>query len=181
VRNSAGPRKSSTSSSCLWPWKISSKPLRQRAADDEKDLAAARTRGDKHRTNRGTLRPSAARRCEITPEDIQPLLSPAHACDRRADLAAARRGSGAVPGDRDGPFQICLPCLRRGGGAGARTADQGGLPTKAMVPYASRLDKLMPWPWGGRALSKPPSSVTRSQVVKARGQKNAYSCGRSSA
>src|SRR5207245_2192799 len=43
------------------------------------------------------------------------------------DVATARRDSGAVPGHRDAPPQICLPGLRAGGGsgAGAGTADQG--------------------------------------------------------
>ena len=87
-----------------------------------------RARRQTSRQSRRAPRPSAACRCDDRAGRYQlPVLPRAHACDRRRDLAAARRDPGAVPGDRDAPSQICLPGVRAGGGcgAGAGTADQG--------------------------------------------------------
>jgi transposase len=99
------------------------------AADDKKNVAAARARAEKRRTNRGALSAHLPRvDVTIEPEDTNcrccraPMHVIGEETSERLDV-----DPGAVPGDRDAPSQICLPGLRAGGGsgAGARTADQG--------------------------------------------------------
>ena len=130
ARSSAAARRSSIPSSSLWRSRTSSRPSpASEAADDKKDPAAARgARRQAPRQSRRASRPSAARHVTIEPEDTNcPCCrAPMHVIGEET-LAAARRGPGAVPGDRDAPSQICLPGLRGGGGsgAGARAADQG--------------------------------------------------------
>ena len=73
----------------------------------------------------------------IEPEDTACPCCEADACDRRGESGAARRHPGAISHAGHASSQICVSRMRQRDrpGAGAGAADQGGLPTEAMVAH----------------------------------------------